>query len=72
SDRGVPVFMADVKGDLSGISQAGTPHPKVDERNQRIGITDYQQRGFPVAFWDVFGELGTPVRTTVTEMGPAL
>lgn len=72
SDRGVPVFMADVKGDLSGISQAGTPHPKVDERNQYIGITHYQQRGFPVAFWDVFGEAGTPVRTTVTEMGPAL
>ncbi|MDP5063350.1 MAG: DUF853 domain-containing protein [Haliea sp.] len=72
SDRGIPVFMADVKGDLSGISQAGTTHPKIDQRNQKIGISAYEQRGFPVAFWDVFGNLGTPVRTTVTEMGPAL
>ncbi|MDP4918826.1 MAG: DUF853 domain-containing protein [Haliea sp.] len=72
SDRGIPVFMADVKGDLSGISQAGTTHPKIDQRNQKIGISAYEQRGFPVAFWDVFGNLGTPVRTTITEMGPAL
>ncbi len=72
SDRGIPVFMADVKGDLSGISQAGTTHPKIDQRNQKIGISAYEQRGFPVAFWDVFGNLGTPVSTTITEMGPAL
>lgn len=72
SDLGVPVFMADVKGDMSGISQAGTPHPKVDERVQYIGMQSYRQRGFPVAFWDLFGKLGTPVRTTVTEMGPQL
>ncbi|MEQ9395387.1 helicase HerA-like domain-containing protein [Haliea sp.] len=72
SDLGVPVFMADVKGDISGISQAGTPHPKVDERVQFIGMDDYRQRGFPVAFWDLFGKLGTPIRTTVTEMGPQL
>ena len=64
--------MADVKGDISGISQAGTPHPKVDERLQFIGMEDYRQRGFPVAFWDLFGKLGTPIRTTVTEMGPQL
>lgn len=72
SDLGVPVFMADVKGDISGISQAGKPHPKVDERVQFIGMENYQQRGYPVAFWDLFGKLGTPVRTTVTEMGPQL
>ncbi len=72
SDLGVPVFLADVKGDLSGICQPGTPHPKVDERVQKIGITDYSQKGYPVAFWDVFGEKGTPVRATISEMGPQL
>jgi len=72
SDLGVPVFLADVKGDVSGISQAGKPHPKIDERVQKIGIGNYTQRGFPVAFWDVFGEQGTPVRSTITEMGPQL
>lgn len=72
SDLGVPVFLADVKGDISGISQAGTPHPKIDERVAKIGIEHYSQRGYPVAFWDLFGKQGTPVRTTVTEMGPQL
>ena len=72
SDLGVPVFMADVKGDLSGISQAGAPHPKVDERVQKIGIEHYSQRGFPVAFWDLFGNKGTPIRSTISEMGPQL
>lgn len=72
SARGVPVFLADVKGDLSGLSQAGTAHPKIDQRVQTIGLTDYQQRGFPVAFWDLFGEQGTPVRSTVSELGPQL
>ncbi len=60
SDLGVPVFMADVKGDLSGISQPGKPHPKVDERVQSIGIADYAQRAYPGAFWDLFGKKGTP------------
>ena len=72
SDMGVPVFMADVKGDLSGLSQTGSPHPKVDERVEKIGIEGFEQRGFPVAFWDVFGEQGTPVRSTISEMGPQL
>ena len=72
SDLGVPVFLADVKGDISGISQAGTPHPKVDERVQKIGIEHYSQRGYPVAFWDLFGKKGTPVRSTISEMGPQL
>ena len=72
SDLGVPVFLADVKGDISGISQPGKPHPKVDERVQKIGIQNYHQRGYPVAFWDLFGKKGTPVRTTVSEMGPQL
>lgn len=72
SDMGVPVFMADVKGDLSGISQPGKPHPKVDERVAAIGIEDYRACAYPVAFWDLFGKKGTPVRTTVSEMGPQL
>jgi len=72
SDLGVPVFLADVKGDISGISQAGSPHPKIDERVAKIGIENYTQRGYPVAFWDLFGKQGTPVRSTITEMGPQL
>jgi len=72
SNIGVPVFLADVKGDLSGLSQAGNPHPKVDERIEKIKIESFSQRGYPVAFWDVFGDQGTPVRSTVSEMGPQL
>ena len=72
SDLGIPVFLADVKGDVSGISQAGTPHRKIDERIEKIGIENYTQRGYPVAFWDVFGKQGTPVRSTISEMGPQL
>jgi len=72
SDLGVPVFMADVKGDLSGLSQAGATHPRVEERVQRIGIDGFSLRSYPVAFWDVFGEQGTPVRSTLSEMGPQL
>ena len=72
SDLGIPVFLADVKGDVSGISQAGKPHKKIDERIEKIGIENYQQRGYPVAFWDVFGKQGTPVRSTISEMGPQL
>jgi len=72
SDLGVPVFMADVKGDLSGMSQPGKPHPKIDERVQAIGIENYHQCSYPVAFWDLFGKKGVPVRSTVSEMGPQL
>jgi DNA helicase HerA-like ATPase len=72
SDLGVPVFLADIKGDISGISQPGIPHPKVEERVQKIGMENYQQHAYPVAFWDVFGKKGTPVRSTISEMGPQL
>lgn len=72
SSRGVPVFMADVKGDLSGISQAGKPNPKLEKRAQQIGFEDYNYAGFPVVFWDLYGKQGHPVRTTVSEMGPLL
>ncbi len=68
---GVPVFMADVKGDLTGISQPGKPHAKIDERRKLLGL-DYVPAGCPTTIWDVFGEQGHPVRTTVSEMGPLL
>ena len=69
---GVPVFMADVKGDLSGISQPGIAKPKITERIEKLGLTDFAFEGCPVAFWDVFGEQGHPVRATISEMGPLL
>jgi len=69
---GVPVFMADVKGDLSGMAASGKPHPKVDERVAKIKIDDYQQRAYPTVFWDLYGEQGHPIRTTLAEFGPLL
>ncbi len=70
SRAGVPVFAADVKGDLSGISQSGKPHKEIDRRTSLLGITDHQLRGYPTLCWDIFGERGHPVRTTISEMGP--
>jgi DNA helicase HerA-like ATPase len=72
SREGVPVFMADVKGDLSGISQPGGANPKVDERVKQLELTDFSFAGCPTVFWDVLGEAGHPVRTTISEMGPVL
>ncbi|MGQ0443125.1 MAG: helicase HerA-like domain-containing protein [Methylophilaceae bacterium] len=72
SKLGVPVFMADVKGDLSGLSQAGGGNPKVDARVKLLDLTDYKAQAYPVTLWDVFGEKGHPVRTTIAEMGPLL
>lgn len=69
---GVPVFMADVKGDLSGMSQVGGGNAKVEARVQQLGLTDYANKAYPVMFWDMFGEKGHPVRTTLSEMGPLL
>jgi uncharacterized protein len=69
---GVPVFMADVKGDLSGLSQAGTEKPKITERIRLLGLRDFAFMSSPVAFWDVFGDQGHPVRATVSDMGPLL
>jgi len=65
---GVPVFMADVKGDLSGLAKPGGDHPKVVERVQQLELADFSPRAFPVVFWDLFGERGHPVRATVSEM----
>jgi DNA helicase HerA-like ATPase len=72
SSIGVPVFAADVKGDLSGISQPGTGNPKIAARIKQLGLTDFSFASCPVTFWDVFGEQGHPVRATVSEMGPLL
>ncbi len=72
SRAGVPVFLADVKGDLSGLAAAGKPHPEIDRRIQAAGIGDYQARAYPTVFWDIFGKNGHPVRATVSDMGPLL
>jgi len=69
---GVPVFAADVKGDLSGISQPGVENPKIADRVKKLKLTDFSFAGCPVTFWDVFGEQGHPVRATVSDMGPLL
>ncbi len=69
---GVPVFMADIKGDLSGLAKAGKPHPKVDERVQLMQISNYQQRLFPCVFWDLYAKNGHPVRATISDFGPLL
>ncbi|MEQ1560354.1 MAG: helicase HerA-like domain-containing protein [Methyloglobulus sp.] len=69
---GVPVFLADIKGDLSGITTAGKPNEKIAERINQIGISDYQQRGNAAVFWDIFAKTGHPVRATISDMGPLL
>ena len=69
---GVPVVMADVKGDLSGLAKPGTDHPKIAERVQKLGLMDFSFAPCPVTFWDVFGEQGHPLRATVSDMGPLL
>jgi DNA helicase HerA-like ATPase len=69
---GVPVFMADVKGDLAGMSQTGGGNPKVEARVQQLALSAFSYKKCPVTFWDVFGVKGHPVRTTIAEMGPLL
>jgi DNA helicase HerA-like ATPase len=71
SDAGVPVFAADVKGDLCGVAQPGTPNPKFEERAKLMGLTLNPQAA-PTVFWDLFGQQGHPIRATVSEMGPLL
>jgi len=76
SRAGVPVFLADVKGDLSGLSQTGGDNAKLKgkllERAEQIGLADYGFDAAPVVFWDLFGKKGHPIRTTISEMGPLL
>ena len=69
---GVPVFLADIKGDLSGLPLPGGDNPKVVERAGQLGLEGFTFEGYPVVFWDVFGEQGHPVRTTISEIGPLL
>ena len=69
---GVPVFMADVKGDVAGLAVPGTMNERIQQRVAQIGIPDYRNEASPVVFWDLWGKLGHPVRTTVSEMGPTL
>ncbi len=69
---GVPVFMADIKGDLTGMAMPGGEHPKVRERAAQLGMADMPFEGMPVVFWDVFGQKGHPLRTTISEIGPLL
>jgi uncharacterized protein len=72
SNAGVPVFAADIKGDLSGVAVAGTAKDFLTKRAAEIGIDPYVNDAFPTVFWDLFGEQGHPVRTTISEMGPLL
>lgn len=72
SDAGVPVFAADIKGDLSGIGIAGEPKEFISKRLTDVGLPEFQPKGYPTVLWDVFGEQGHPIRATVTDMGPLL
>src|SRR5688572_23893864 len=72
SRAGVPVFCADIKGDLSGIAAMGDAKDFLVKRAADIGFTDYAQDQFPTIFWDLFGKQGHPIRTTISEMGPLL
>jgi len=69
---GVPVFMADVKGDLSGLAQPGTSNDKIQSRLQKIGLTDFAAQPNPIVFWDLFAKFGHPVRTTISDVGPLI
>ena len=72
SRMGVPVFMADVKGDVAGLAMPGTMNEKIQQRVEQIGIENYTNEGNPVILWDIFGKSGHPIRTTISEMGPSL
>ena len=72
SDLGIPVFLADIKGDLAGLAMPGAGATKIAERATALGVDGYQPRAYPVVFWDVFGEQGHPVRATISDMGPLL
>lgn len=72
SEMGVPVFLADIKGDLSGMCKPGVNTADMQERISRFGIEGFEFKGYPTRFWDIFGEAGIPVRVSVSEMGPVL
>ncbi len=72
SQAGVPVFATDIKGDLSGLAKPGVVNERIQARLDTLGLTQYQNHPSPVIFWDLFGQVGHPVRTTISEMGPLL
>ncbi|NMA65079.1 MAG: DUF853 family protein [Clostridiaceae bacterium] len=72
SDMGVPVFLADIKGDLASMAAKGTSLPSINERLEMLDVQGFEFKSFPVRFWDIFGENGHPVRATISEMGPLL
>ena len=72
SRMGVPVFMADVKGDVAGLALAGITNEKIQQRVAQIGMEGYANEASPVLFWDLYGKAGHPVRTTISEIGPSL
>ena len=72
SDMGVPVFLADIKGDLTGMSKPGKDSADMRSRIERFGIDGFSFHAYPTRFWDIFGEVGHPVRVTVSSMGPTL
>ena len=72
SDMGVPVFLADVKGDMSGICSRGVSNENMEERIAKFGIENFEYKAYPTTFYDVFGQMGIPMRTTISELGPIL
>ncbi len=72
SEQGIPVFIADIKGDLSGTAVPGTTGPKLVERIEKMNLSPFTYQGYPLVFWDLYGEKGHPIRTTLSEMGPLL
>ena len=72
SDAGIPVFLADVKGDMAGTALQGEASEALDSRLQKLGINDFEYKSFPVRFWDIFGDYGHPIRTTLDSVGPEI
>ena len=72
SDMGVPVFLSDIKGDLAGMCLPGEASASLNKRLEKFGLTDFTYQSYPTCFWDVYGNNGHPVRTTVSDMGPLL
>lgn len=72
SDAGVPVFLADVKGDLGGTALIGEENENITSRVQKLGIEDFEYKSYPVRFWDIFGNYGHPIRTTIDSVGPEI
>ena len=72
SDAGIPVFLADVKGDMAGTALVGEANESIDSRLQKLGINDFEYKSFPVRFWDIFGRYGHPIRTSLDSVGPEI